>query len=29
MLGQSDAELLNRLVEADPKEKMYLDSLLQ
>jgi len=29
MLGQSDAELLNRLVEADPNEKMYLDSLLQ
>ncbi|CAG5085941.1 O-antigen polymerase, WsfB [Thermobacillus xylanilyticus] len=29
MLGQSDADLLNRLVEAGPNEKMYLDSLLQ
>jgi len=28
-LGQSDAELMDRLVEADPDEKVYLDSLLQ
>jgi len=29
MLGQSDADLMNRLIEADSNEKAYFESLLQ
>jgi len=28
-LGQSDTVLMNRLIEADPNEHTYLESLLQ